>query len=54
MLSTSPLTRLLNNVRHSTGAVLAVLEGDLCLARPLHGDAEAPGPGLSGPDAELG
>lgn len=51
---TIQLTGLLDDVGHSAGSVLAVFEGDLCLAGTLHGDAQASSSGLSGPDGKLG
>lgn len=47
-------TGLLGHVGHAAGSVLAVVEGDLGPAGSLHGDGQATGPGLSGPDAEVG
>lgn len=47
-------TGLLGDVGHAAGSVLAVVEGDLGPAGSLHGDGQTAGPGLSGPDAEVG
>lgn len=47
-------TGLLGHVGDATRAVLVVVERDLRPAGSLHGDGQAAGPRLSGPDTELG
>lgn len=47
------LTRLLDHIGDSTGPVLPVFKGDLCLARSLNSDGETSSSGFSGPDTEL-
>lgn len=47
-------TWLLSHVGDPAGAVFVVVEGDLRPARPLHSDGQTPGPGLPGPDVEVG
>lgn len=46
-------TGLLGHVGDATGSILAVIKGDLCPARSLHGDGQTAGPRLSRPDTEL-
>lgn len=46
-------TWLLDHVSHTTGAILAVLKGDLGLAGALNSDGQAPSTSFPGPDAKF-
>lgn len=48
-----PSTWLLNDIGHTTGAILAILEGDLSLAGALNCNGQASSTSFPGPNAEL-